>query len=154
MSRKYNLRRIKATWPYTVQEIASLLGIHKNAVLRWCKEGLQVDQECRPWLIRGDSLIRFLSDRQTTRKHKCGLTEFYCFRCREPRKAYLNIVDIVIENATRIRVKTVCEKCDAAMGKVQSVQKMDEIRKHFHVQQQHDRRIRERGDTSVNSDKE
>jgi len=36
--RRYNVRRIKATWPYRVEEIADLFGIHKNAVLRWLGE--------------------------------------------------------------------------------------------------------------------
>jgi hypothetical protein len=62
--RRYNVRRIKATWPYSVQEIATLFGIHKNAVLRWLKEGLQADRGQRPFLIRGDELTRFLTARQ------------------------------------------------------------------------------------------
>ena len=42
--RRYNIRRVKATWPYTVQEIAELLGVHKNAVLRWLHDGLRADR--------------------------------------------------------------------------------------------------------------
>jgi excisionase family DNA binding protein len=38
------VRLIKATWPYTVQEIAELFKIHKNAVLRWLREGLRADR--------------------------------------------------------------------------------------------------------------
>jgi hypothetical protein len=61
--RTYNVRRIKATWPYTVQEIAELFRIHKNAVLRWLKDGLQANKDQRPFLIRGEELIRFLNAR-------------------------------------------------------------------------------------------
>jgi hypothetical protein len=65
--RTYNVRRIKATWPYTVQEIAELFRIHKNAVLHWLKDGLQANKDQRPFLIRGEELIRFLNARQTAR---------------------------------------------------------------------------------------
>ena len=52
---RYNLRLIKATWPYTVQEIAELFGVHKNAVLGWLKAGLKSDRSQRPFLVRGTS---------------------------------------------------------------------------------------------------
>jgi hypothetical protein len=54
--RRYNLPRIKATWPYTVQEVAELLCVHKNAVLRWLNDGLTEDRSQRPFLIRGTEL--------------------------------------------------------------------------------------------------
>jgi predicted DNA-binding protein YlxM (UPF0122 family) len=50
--RIYNVGRIKATWPYSVQEIAELFGIHKNAVLRWIKDGMQANKDQRPFLTR------------------------------------------------------------------------------------------------------
>ncbi len=92
--RTYNVRLIKATWPYSVQEIAALFSLHKNAVLRWVKEGLQVNGDRRPYLIRGNELTRFLTARQKGRKRKCSTKEFHCFKCRAPRAAYLGIADI------------------------------------------------------------
>src|SRR5262245_36614671 len=80
--RTYNARRVKATWPYTVQEIAELFGIHKNAVLRWLQKGLEANKDQRPFLIRGEELIRFLNARQSRKRCKCAITEFYCFKCR------------------------------------------------------------------------
>ncbi len=74
--RTYNIRRIKATWPYSVQEIAELFGIHKNAVLRWLQDGLQANRDQRPFLIRGAELARFLTARQTSKRRKCSTTEF------------------------------------------------------------------------------
>src|SRR3954466_4602648 len=89
--RRYNVRRIRATWPYSVQEIAALLGIHKNAVLRWLGSGLSADRSHKPFLVRGDELIRFLKQRQQANRRKCGSEEFFCFRCRVPREACLGI---------------------------------------------------------------
>src|ERR1051325_2485596 len=95
--RRYNLRRVKATWPYTTQEIAELFGIRKNAVRRWLKHGLIADMTSRPFLIRGDELVRFLRARQCAVRHKCRPNQFFCFKCRRPREAFLGIADVVVE---------------------------------------------------------
>ena len=152
--RTYNVRLIKATWPYTVQEIAGLLGIHKNAVLRWLKDGLQVNKDQRPFLIRGEELIQFLNARQTRKGCKCTATEFYCFKCRGPREAYLGIVDIAIESPTRLRVKSLCAICSTSINKVQNARDLPKIRNRFHVQQLTGERILDRALASLNSDLE
>lgn len=152
--RTYNTRLIKATWPYTVQEIASLFKIHKNAPLRWLKEGLQVNGDGRPYLIRGDELIRFLKARQQSKKQHCKPNEFFCFKCRVPREAYLNIADINIESPHRFRVKALCAVCATNVSKVQNIQKLAEIRTRFHVQQLEGQHLIERDEPSMSSDSE
>jgi len=152
--RRYNLRLIRATWPYTVQEIGTLFGLHKNAVLTWLKEGLQADRDRRPFLIRGDELIRFLSARQKSRKQRCAPTEFFCFKCHAPREAYLGIADIVIENASRHRIKALCAVCSTPVNKVQSAQEFERIKKLFNVQQLEGLHLIECVEASVNSDME
>jgi excisionase family DNA binding protein len=152
--RTYNTRLIKATWPYTVQEIAALFAVHKNAPLRWLQEGLQANSDGRPYLIRGDELARFLNARQQSKKRTCKPGEFFCFKCRAAREAYLNIADIVIENPSRLRVKALCATCSTPVSKVQSVKKLPEIRKCFYVQQLEGLHIIEGDAPSVNSDLE
>lgn len=152
--RTYNLRRIKRTWLYDVSEAAKTLGIHKNAVLRWMKEGLQVNRDKRPYLIRGDALIRFLSARQKSRKRKCAPAEFYCFKCRVPRKAYLNIVDIEVVSPGRFRMKGICEVCNTPLNKMQGVGNLTKIQQTFHVQQLAGRHLIEGASPNLNSDKE
>jgi hypothetical protein len=152
--RTYNVRRIKATWPYTVQEIAELFCIHKNAVLHWLKDGLQANKDQRPFLIRGEELVRFLNARQTRKGCKCTATEFYCFKCRGPREAYLGIVDIAIESPTRLRVKSLCAICSTPINKVQSVRDLAKIQVRFHVQQLTGERVLDRAPASLNSDLE
>ena len=152
--RRYNTRLIKATWPYTVQEIAALFGVGKNAPLRWLKEGLRANGDGRPYLIRGDELIRFLNERQQSKKKKCSPHEFFCFKCREPRKTYLGMVDIKIESPSRFRVKGICTQCNTSISKLQGIEKLPEMEKHFHVQQLVGRHILERDEPSVNDDLE
>jgi hypothetical protein len=152
--RTYNVRRVKATWPYTVQEVAELFGIHKNAVLRWLKDGLEANKEQRPFLIRGEELIRFLKARQSRKRCKCAITEFYCFKCREPRRAYLGIADIAIESTTRLRVSSLCAVCGTPINKMQSVCDLEKIKIRFHVQQLTGGHILDRDPASLNSDME
>ena len=150
--RRYNTRLIKQTWPYTVQEIAELFGIHKNAVLRWLKEGLVAHRDKRPFLIPGHELARFLDARQAKRRCKCRPTEFYCFKCRAAREPYLGIVDVVIENSFRLRLKSLCSVCSTAVSKVQRVRELAKIQSRFHVQQLAERHIPEAIGPSLNRD--
>jgi excisionase family DNA binding protein len=152
--RTYNVRLIKATWPYSVQEVAALYGLHKNAVLRWLKDGLQANGDGRPYRIRGSELARFLSARQRGRKRKCGPKEFYCFKCHAPREAYLGMADIVFSSPTRFRVKAICAVCSTTINKVQGIRNLRKIQESFHVQQMTGEHLLERTDPSVNSDLE
>lgn len=133
--RRYNVRLIKATWPYTVQEIAELFDLHKNAVLRWLKEGLHADRSQRPYLIRGDELTRFLNQRRDGKRQQCAPGQFFCFKCRVPREPYLGIADIAIESPTRFRIKALCSVCDTPMNKVQNVRNLPKIKTLFNIQQ-------------------
>jgi hypothetical protein len=152
--RRYNVRLIKATWPYTVQEIAELFDIRKNAVLRWLSEGLRADRGQRPYLIRGDELIRFLSKRQNGKRQQCAPDQFFCFKCRVPREAYLGIADITIESPTRFRIKALCSVCDTSMHKAQSVRNLAKIKTLFHIQQLTGEHILECAALRLNSDLE
>ena len=122
--RRYNIRRIKATWPYSIQEVAELLGIHENAVLGWLKKGLPADRSRRPFLIRGDKLADFLVGRQNSRRQRCAPHEFFCFKCRCPRAAALEMADIVIESPTKLRITALCTVCETMVNKVQSVREL------------------------------
>jgi hypothetical protein len=152
--RRYNVRLIKATWPYTVQEVAELFGIQENAVRRWLKEGLQADRDQRPFLIRGDRLARFLNERQNGKRRSCALDEFFCFKCRVPRKAALSMADIVIESATRFRIKALCGICSTPINKVQSVRDLAKIQTRFDCMQLTGEHLLECPAPSLNSDLE
>lgn len=125
------------------------MGIHKNAVSRWLKQGLRADTDKRPFLIRGDELIRFLKARQEGKKRKCGVNEFYCFKCRTPREAYLGMADVKFESPTKFRLSGVCAVCDTAVNKVQSAKHLPKILRCFGVQQLAGRHLIERADPSV-----
>lgn len=151
--RNYNTRLIKATWPYSVEEIATLFGLHKNAVLGWLKEGLQADMTHRPYLVRGTELSRFLNDRQKTKKRKCAFEEFFCFKCRSPRQAYEGIADLKAESLHRCRIKVICAVCSTSMSKIQNIANLPKIEACFHIQQREAWHIIDGFNPSVNSDR-
>ena len=79
-------RRIKIHRSYTVEQLARLLGCHKNSIWLWLKHGLEpLEDGKRPIMIQGGVARRFLENRRRARKRRCSLRELYCLRCREAR---------------------------------------------------------------------
>ena len=83
--RKVDPRRVKIHRSYSVDEIARLLGVHKNTVRGWLRTGLQAIDDARPRLVRGEDLRTYLNGQIAARRRPCGRGEMFCFRCRIPR---------------------------------------------------------------------
>ncbi|MCK4945496.1 MAG: helix-turn-helix domain-containing protein [Alphaproteobacteria bacterium] len=62
--RTYNPRRVRTGLSYTVQDIAEIYEVHKNAVLRWIKNGLPVIDKKKPYLVYGGELAKYLRKKQ------------------------------------------------------------------------------------------
>lgn len=92
--RRYSIHRIKQACSYDAAEISKLLGIHRNTVRHWLKNGLTAIDARRPMLVYGSTLKAFLKERQQARRQKCALGECFCFRCRAPRKPWGNTADL------------------------------------------------------------
>ena len=80
-----NPRLAKIHRSYTVEEIATLYGVHRNTVRAWIKHGLPTIDQGRPMLVKGSHLAEYLRSRRAAKKRPCGPGEIYCLRCREPR---------------------------------------------------------------------
>lgn len=87
-----NHRLVKRGRTYTVEEVAVLLGSHRNTVRHWLKNGLKTLDDRRPVLVHGLDLADFLKERRTRSKRPCGAGEIYCLRCRVPRPPAGNVV--------------------------------------------------------------
>jgi hypothetical protein len=147
--RSYNTRLIKRDCGYFVSEISDLFRLHPNAVRRWIKSGLRTVDDRRPVLVHGGDLIDFLDTRQAQRKQKCATDEFYCCRCRRPRRPLFNRVEIKIRHETKINLSGVCASCSARMNRVGSVARIEEYTRAFIVQTPREGRISERSDPGV-----
>lgn len=116
MPKKARLSGIKALRTYTIDETAAITDVSSRTVRNWIANGLYVMDDIRPVLIRGDDLRCFLKDQRSSRKVKTQIDEFYCCRCRAPRKAAGGFADCNIK-AGRVMLKALCETCEAIMSK-------------------------------------
>ena len=106
---------VKLHRAYSVGELAARLGVHKNTVRHWQREGLQPIDGNRPVLFQGATIRAFLSKRQASRKCPCPPGTLYCFRCRVPRPPALGMVDYVPMTAVSGNLKAICAACDTIM---------------------------------------
>jgi hypothetical protein len=129
--RGIDLRKIRPSKCYTVQEVSGLMGVTVWTVRAWLRRGLPVLESEKPLLIPGDKLKAWLKLRYAARKQSCQPDELYCCRCRRPRKAKPGSVVIAPRNAKTVAINALCATCDAKMNQGGSLAKMPEIRSTF-----------------------
>lgn len=116
MSRqRLNPRAIKLHRTYSVEEAARVLGVHKNSVRGWRRDGLVPIDNGRPVLFLGSELRGFLERRQAGRKRPCRPGTLYCFRCRQPRAPALGMLDWAPINSRTGNLMALCEVCETQM---------------------------------------
>jgi transcriptional regulator with XRE-family HTH domain len=98
---KYNIRKIKKRRSYTAKEIAGLFGLHPRTVQQWVSRDTlkPIDGSSNPYLIYGEDLTIFLDEKRQKRKCTLQDDEFYCLRCRQPRRS-------LPENVTKTETDT------------------------------------------------
>ena len=123
-----NPRLAKIHRNYTVDEVATLFGIHKNTVREWVKRGLPTNDGKRPVLILGRELVAFLTARRAKNKRTCPPGEMYCLRCRAPRAPAGEMVDYVPVTTTLGNLMAICETCETMMYRRVSLAKLEQVR--------------------------
>jgi len=111
---KPNWRAVKIHRNYTVDEAARTLDRDKGTIRRWIAKGLPAIKDQKPHLILGGDLIEFLK-KQRRPKIRCGPGEFYCLRCRAPRRPALGMVEIRSRNVSSLNIRALCDVCQAVM---------------------------------------
>ena len=154
MAKRYpNHRLVKRHRCYSVEEIADLLGKHKNTVRAWMKKGLAVIDNQRPMLIHGYDLITFLKKQRGKNKQHCKPGELYCVRCRAPKYPAENMADYSPVTDKFGNLKAICPDCNSIMNRRVSWLKIKTVCENLDVSfpkdQQH---ITETFNPSVNSD--
>jgi hypothetical protein len=152
--RRYPVNLIKLSCSYDPAEIAKLLGIHRNTVRHWLKEGLVPIDDRRPILISGAPLRAFISRRQEARKQKCAPGEFFCFRCRAPRKPWGGMVDFSRLNDKIAKAVAFCSVCETQMHRTIRRADLSKFVAQLNPQRLPSARLTDRPDASVNCDVE
>lgn len=110
-----NPRLAKIHRSYTVDEIATLYGAHRNTVRAWIKRGLPTLDDRRPVLVLGRHLRDFLQARREVNKKTCGPGRLYCVRCREPQRPKGGAVRYEPLTETLGNLVGCCPCCDAGL---------------------------------------
>lgn len=114
-ARRVNPNRVKSHYSYTAGELATCLGVHKNTVRNWQRDGLEPVDSCRPALFHGGTVRDFLKARRTSRKQPCVPGTLYCLSCREPRRPALGMVDYQPMRPDTGNLRAICEVCETVM---------------------------------------
>jgi hypothetical protein len=150
-----NPRLAKIHRNYTVDEVATLFGIHKNTVRDWVKRGLPTNDGRRPMLILGRDLVAFLTARRAKNKRTCKPGEMYCLRCRAPRAPAGDMVDYLTVTATLGNLAGICSACETMMYRRVSLAKLAHVCGKLDItMRQALEHIGERAQPTVNSDLE
>jgi len=129
MSKRHpNPRLAKIHRNYTVEEVASVFGVHRNTVRQWVKSGLPTSDKRRPILILGADLVAFLRARRVKNKRICQPGEMYCVRCRAPRAPAGDMADYLPVTATLGNLIAICSACEAMMYRRVSLARIEQVR--------------------------
>jgi excisionase family DNA binding protein len=126
--RNPNPRLAKIHRTYSVEEVASLFGVHRNTVRAWVKRGLPTNDDRRPMLILGRDLVAFLHARRTKNKRICQPGELYCVRCRAPKAPAGDMADYQPVTETLGNLIAICSDCDAIIYRRVNLTKLEHVR--------------------------
>jgi plasmid maintenance system antidote protein VapI len=120
-----NPRQVKIHRPYTVEELAAALGVHKHTVRRWIRQGLCPIDSGRPTVLRGHVVRAFLDGRRAKAKRPCAPGEIYCFKCRAPKTPAGKVADLEITQSSVGRLVAICETCGTMLYRRVNPTKID-----------------------------
>lgn len=113
----HNPNRVKLNRSYTFEELAVVLGVHKNTVSTWVKNGLPCLKEKRPFLILGAEARTYLQQQRTGRKQHCKPDELFCMRCKTPTRPAENFVAYLPLSDSKGRLTGFCGRCESVVNK-------------------------------------
>jgi hypothetical protein len=126
--RRLNAGRIKMHRSYSIEEAARTLGVHKNTVANWLKNGLDQIDDQRPILMQGRVLRAFLHERRKSQKSRCAVGELYCLKCRAPRLPLDRKAVYASLTSSGGNLQGRCPDCQSIICRRISLARIDEFR--------------------------
>ena len=156
MKRNCNPNLIKIKHSYNSVELAEVFKIHIRTVQSWRKAGLKtIDENSKPYLFYGEEIRRFIKETRLKSRHPLKIDEFYCPRCRQPRKSLEKDIFIKITNkmlgktSKQAILKGKCSVCNCSLNKYSSETKVKEFQ---NALTEHKTGLTGNGDSSLNTD--
>lgn len=125
--RRPDHRLLKINPSYTIEEVAGVLGAHRNTVRLWIRNGLPLIDRKRPCLIRGVDLVAYLKRRRAENKRPCGAGQIYCLRCRMPQTPAGGMADYVARTDRTGDLIGLCPRCELVCYRRISWARFDEL---------------------------
>ena len=113
--RRVNPNRVKILRNFTARELADRLGVHKNTIRHWQRNGLAPLDGQRPLLFSGAVVREFLILRSKSRKRPCAPGALYCFKCREARRPISTSVEYFRMPSGAGDLRATCGECGTTM---------------------------------------
>jgi hypothetical protein len=110
-----NPRRVKVHRNYTVEEAARCVGVHKNTVRRWIKEGLPTIGGRGRTLVLGSVLYTFLVEKRRRAKRPCPLGFMFCLKCRDIRQPAQGMIEYRALTPGFGNLVALCPECSGLM---------------------------------------
>jgi excisionase family DNA binding protein len=110
-ARHPNPLRVKIHHPYTVEQLAAVLKVHKNTIRRWAQNGLRPIDDRRPTMFRGAEVSAFLGARRQAARQRCGPGQLYCLPCRMPKTPAGLVADLYLKAPTVGWLEAICPTC-------------------------------------------
>ena len=133
-ARRINPRLIRLHRPYSVEDVARVLSVHKQSVRNWIKGGLPIVDRTRPVLMHGHELRAFLEGKRKAARRPCSPGTIYCFKCRQPRAPAIGMVEYTPKNATTGDLSALCGTCSTIMHRAARLASLAAIMPNLNVQ--------------------
>jgi hypothetical protein len=152
-ARRPNPKLVKIHRSYTVEEAATVCGVHRNTVRQWLKGGLTAIDKRHPTMVQGATLAKYLRSRRASKKRPCQPGQMYCMRCHEPKRPAEQRVSYSPITVTFGNLIGVCPVCQTRMFRRVSLAKLAQVIGTLRISgSQAQEHIGESAEPSVNSD--
>lgn len=85
---RFDPRKVSQHKSYTIKELTDLVGMSEKTCQRWIEKGLPtIPGSQKPILIAGSEVKKFIRNKSSKVEFKLQRHEFYCFKCKQPRRA-------------------------------------------------------------------
>ena len=114
-ARRINPNLAKIHHSYTARELADRLGVHKNTIRHWQRNGLETIDDRRPYVFDGAVVRQFLKSRNESQKRPCPVGTLYCFGCHAPRRPSPTSIEYAQTRIGAGNLRALCSECATVM---------------------------------------